>query len=208
MKKNIIIVLVSVLLSALTAFLVVKLSLPESGKADDSNQPKRVSLAVSDYPDFTYAAENSVDAVVYVEVTVRSQQQEILDPFLKFFFGDQYNGQGRERVQQGSGSGVIIRPDGYIVTNNHVVSGATEIVVTLNNNKTYPATIIGTDPATDVAIIKIEPETELPAFIKNKCNGSSITKKAKIYNLYYISEMLQIIILTNNGKLPPMHTNY
>ncbi len=163
MKRNIIIVLVSVLLSALTALLVVRLSLPKSYKTDDSGQPKRVSLAVSDYPDFTYAAENSVDAVVYVEVTVRSQQQEMLDPFLKFFFGDQYNGQGRERVQQGSGSGVIIRPDGYIVTNNHVVSGATEIVVTLNNNKTYPATIIGTDPATDVAIIKIEPETDLPA---------------------------------------------
>ena len=68
-------------------------------------------------------------------------------------------GGGRER--QGSGSGVIIRPDGYIVTNNHVVSGATKIEVTLNNNKTYEATVIGTDPATDVALIKID-ATGLP----------------------------------------------
>ncbi|MBQ7622403.1 MAG: trypsin-like peptidase domain-containing protein, partial [Bacteroidales bacterium] len=60
------------------------------------------------------------------------------------------------REQQGSGSGVIIRPDGYIVTNNHVVQNATKIEVTLNNNKTYPATVIGTDPATDVALIKID----------------------------------------------------
>ena len=164
MKKNIITVLASVLLSGLTAFLVTKFIQPESETAkvtDDSG--KAVRMSVSDYPDFTYAAENCVDAVVYVEVTVRNGQQEAIDPILKFFFGDQYSGQGRERVQQGSGSGVIIRPDGYIVTNNHVVAGATQIEVTLNNNKTYPATLVGTDPATDVAIIKIDSGSELPA---------------------------------------------
>ena len=165
MKKSTIIAIVaaSVLLSGLTAFLTVKLMSRKADTDSDIEKPARVSLSADDYPDFTYAAENSVDAVVYVEVTVRSRQQEMLDPFLKFFFGDQYNGQNREKVQQGSGSGVIIRPDGYIVTNNHVVSGASEIAVTLNDNRTYPATIIGTDPATDVALLKIESETGLPA---------------------------------------------
>ena len=79
--------------------------------------------------------------------------------FFKFFFGDQMAPQSRD--QQASGSGVIIRADGYIVTNNHVVDGATKVEVTLNNNKTYPAKVIGTDPATDVAILKIE-ATGLP----------------------------------------------
>ena len=67
----------------------------------------------------------------------------------------------QSREQQGSGSGVIIRSDGYIVTNNHVVDGASKVEVTLNNNKTYPATVVGTDPATDVAILKID-ATGLP----------------------------------------------
>ena len=112
-------------------------------------------MAQDNYPDFTYAAESAVDAVVFVKVTIKTQQQYYMDPFLKYFFGfgDQMP---QEREQQGSGSGVIIRQDGYIVTNNHVVQGASKIEVTLNNNKTYEAKIIGTDPATDVALIKIE----------------------------------------------------
>ena len=110
-----------------------------------------------DYPDFTYAAENAVEAVVYVEVTVTQTYQapQIDDPFFRFFFGDDF-AQPQSRERKGSGSGVIIRPDGYIVTNNHVVAGASKIQVTLNNNKTYAATLVGTDPATDVALVKID----------------------------------------------------
>ena len=110
----------------------------------------------NDYPDFTYAAEKAVDAVVYVEVTIaaNSSVSQLGDPFFRFFFGDDYVPQTRER--KGSGSGVIIRQDGYIVTNNHVVANATTVKVTLNNNKTYDATVVGTDPATDVALLKIE----------------------------------------------------
>ena len=115
-----------------------------------------LSAAAQDYPDFTYAAESSMKAVVYVEVTIRANTSgsQISDPFFQFFFGDDFVPQSRER--KGSGSGVIIRPDGYIVTNNHVVADATSVRVTLNNNKSYDATIIGTDPATDIALIKIE----------------------------------------------------
>lgn len=168
MKKSILTVLLSVLVSGLTAYAIVKNASPEiSDKfvAADGSSYRTVSLEQTDYPDFTYAAESAVDAVVYVAVTVKTQvqqSQQYFDPF-EFFFGmpgmgGGQQGQPRERVQQGSGSGVIIRPDGYIVTNNHVVSGATEVQVTLNNNKTYDATVIGTDEATDVALIKIDAE--------------------------------------------------
>ena len=164
MKRNLAIILVSVILSGLTAFFVSKYALNHaqpSALNRDGQPVKTVNLSVEDYPDFTYAAENTVDAVVYVQVKVKSRAQ-LNNPFFEFFFGDQYKDQF-ERLQQGSGSGVIIKPEGYIVTNNHVVADATEIQVVLNNNKTYPATVVGTDPATDVALIKIEAEEQLPA---------------------------------------------
>ena len=168
MKKGYLIVVLSVLLSGLTAYLIVKSVAPVQGStqqsafAPDSQMVRTVNLAMSDYPDFTYAAEHAVEAVVYVAVTIKTQavpRQQYINPF-DFFFG--YPGEGsarpQEREQRGSGSGVIIRPDGYIVTNNHVVDGATEVKVTLNNNKTYDAKVLGTDDATDVALIKIDAE--------------------------------------------------
>ena len=159
MRKSFITVAASAIVAGLTAFGVVKACVPGemSGSSvipTDGSAYRTVNLSQSDYPDFTYAAESAVDAVVYVKVTIRQQQSYNVDPFFRFFFGDQATPQSRE--QQVSGSGVIIRSDGYIVTNNHVVEGATKVEATLNNNKTYPATVIGTDPATDVAIIKIE----------------------------------------------------
>ncbi|MBO7544554.1 MAG: trypsin-like peptidase domain-containing protein, partial [Bacteroidales bacterium] len=166
MKKGILTILLSVVLSAITAYAVVRVGdmnsdevLPETS---GNVEYRTVNLADSDYPDFTYAAESAVEAVVYVEVTVSYRQQfQNIDPFFRFFFGDEY-GQPQSREQKGSGSGVIIRPDGYIVTNNHVVEKASKIAVTLNNDKTYDASVVGTDPATDVAIIKIDAE-DLPS---------------------------------------------
>lgn len=163
MNKNILTVLISIALSGITAFAIVKSNNSDKLTQDVSYAPdgqmvRTVNLSVSDYPDFTFAAETAVEAVVYVKVVAKSKapQQQYSDPFFQFFFGDGYGDQGRERIKRGSGSGVIIREDGYIVTNNHVVTGATEIEVTLNNNKSYPATIIGTDPATDIALIKVD----------------------------------------------------
>lgn len=169
MKKTLVTVLCSVLLSALTAYGIVRAAVPSDGAGEivstngNGAGVRTVNLSLSDYPDFTYAAEHCVDAVVYVKVTVKSKvpERQYIDPFFRFFFGDDGSSSPRERVQQGSGSGVIIREDGYIVTNNHVVSSATTVEVTLNNNKTYEAKVIGTDPVTDVALIKIE-ETGLP----------------------------------------------
>jgi Do/DeqQ family serine protease len=159
MKRGFLTVLLSVLAGGLTAFAVVKVTQPAPIVTDTAGnviETRTVNLADSDYPDFTYAAESAVEAVVYVEVTVR-QQYQLNDPFFRFFFGEEY-GQPQSREQKGSGSGVIIRPDGYIVTNNHVVAGATSIQVTLNNNQQYEATVVGTDPVTDVAILKVEAE--------------------------------------------------
>lgn len=111
--------------------------------------------------DFTVAAEMSVHSVVNVKTTYISQNnqnQYFYDPFRGFF--GQRPPQQRE-PQTGSGSGVIISEDGYIVTNNHVIDGAEKIEITLNDKRNYTAEVIGKDPTTDLALIKIK-ETELP----------------------------------------------
>lgn len=104
--------------------------------------------------DFTDAAEKTVHAVVHVKNTTISQQPTSLREY--------FSGGGRARAMIGSGSGVIISPDGYIITNNHVIDNSTQLEVTLNNNKTYTAVLVGTDPKTDIALIKVEPDVELP----------------------------------------------
>ena len=173
MKKGFLTVLLSILAGGLTAYGVVKANennlLPTRlNNENGSVEYRTVNLAESDYPDFTYAAETAVQAVVYVEVTAQQSRSRGIDleelfgfPF-GFGFGDGYGGYGQQQPQsrevKGSGSGVIIRPDGYIVTNNHVVNGATKISVTLNDNRQFEATVVGTDPATDVAIIKVDAE--------------------------------------------------
>ena len=158
MKKGILIAAVAAVAGALSAWIVTKAAGSDQTAqqvmvATDGGQYRTVNLSLDDYPDFTYAAESAVDAVVYVKVVSREavrNPQSIFD----FFFGYGATPQERERV--GSGSGVIIREDGYIVTNNHVIEGATEIEVTLTNNKTFKAELIGADPATDVALIKVD----------------------------------------------------
>lgn len=104
-------------------------------------------------PDLTAAAENSVHAVVHIK-TVYQQKPSNYDYFfdLKDFFGDQQ----QAPTLQGSGSGVIVAQDGYIITNNHVVEDASSVKVTLDNKRTYTAKVIGTDPKTDLALIKID----------------------------------------------------
>lgn len=106
--------------------------------------------------DFIEAAEKTIHAVVHVKnITVSRQPTNIYEYF---------QGGGQPKAMIGSGSGVIISPDGYIVTNNHVIANASNIEVTLNDNKSYPATLIGTDPGTDIALIKIDGENDF-AFI-------------------------------------------
>ena len=107
--------------------------------------------------DLTYAAEHTVHAVVHVRVrSTVANNDESDNPFFQFF--NDNNIRQRPRKVTGFGSGVIISPDGYIVTNNHVIDGADSIQVTLNNNKSYNATVVGRDPDSDIALIKIKAE--------------------------------------------------
>lgn len=117
--------------------------------------------------DFTLAAELSVNAVVHVKTKTQVRQSAYSrDPFFEFFFGEPRlrNEQREMPMQEGAGSGVIITPDGYIVTNNHVVGDANEIEVTLNDKRTFKATLVGKDPSTDIALIKIDAEN-LPIIV-------------------------------------------
>lgn len=104
--------------------------------------------------DFTVAAEKTVNAVVHIKNRTTTTQPTNIFEYL-------YGG-GQQREVIGSGSGVVITPDGYIVTNNHVIDNASEIEVVLNHNKSYHAELVGTDPKTDIALLKIEADEELP----------------------------------------------
>ncbi|MFG6381421.1 MAG: Do family serine endopeptidase [Muribaculum sp.] len=131
-----------------------------------------VSNAVTPPTDFTHAAESTINGVVSIKSYAtprgygRSQSTPFNDPFFDFFFGSPDNGGGNRRQQPqqrekseqqlGLGSGVIISSDGYIVTNNHVIDGAERLEITLNDNRTFNAKVIGTDASTDVALLKIE----------------------------------------------------
>ncbi len=121
--------------------------------------------------DFTYAAENTINGVVSIKsyATQRAQRyngfESFADPFFEFFFGNPGNRRRQQPRQQeeeqsqqqlGLGSGVIVNSDGYIVTNNHVIEGADKLEVTLNDNRTFEAEVIGTDATTDLALLKIE----------------------------------------------------
>lgn len=106
--------------------------------------------------DFTVAAENTINAVVHVKSVTTTQATR--SPW-DFIYGSEG---GKRRKQVGSGSGVVISADGHIVTNHHVIAKSEKLQVTLNNNKIYDAVLIGSDPNTDIALIKIEAERKLP----------------------------------------------
>lgn len=132
--------------------------------------------AVGQPVDLTYAAEKSVPCVVHIKYVQNSKTQTVdvqdnpfgdfFDPF--GFFGNPYGNGGsrKEKIQtpkkEATGSGVIISADGYIVTNNHVVEGADELTVTLNDNREFSAKIVGTDKQTDLALLKVSAK-DLPA---------------------------------------------
>ncbi len=126
---------------------------------------------LSEAHDFTLAAEHSLPAVVHIRSSIRVDNSAsaqpfdyrmLPDPFRDFFGNPQERSPQRERpMRQGSGSGVVISSDGYIVTNNHVIDDATEIEVVLNDKRSYEAKVIGVDPSTDIALIKIK-ESDLP----------------------------------------------
>lgn len=115
---------------------------------------KTTNLINTEVPNFVSAADKTVHAVVHVKNTALFSAPSS--------FEDLFFGRKSERAQIGTGSGVIISPDGYIITNNHVIAGAKELSITLNDNSIYEAKIIGSDEKTDIALLKIEADEDLP----------------------------------------------
>ncbi len=160
---------------SLAALCVVSLAF-SAGAFINANAAQPVPAAVAGQPvDLTYAAEKALPAVVHIRylqnakvqtVEVESSPFDFFDPFGMFGNPNSGNGKRQQKVQtpkkEATGSGVIISTDGYIVTNNHVVEGADQLTVTLNDNREYSATIVGTDKTTDLALIKISAKN-LPA---------------------------------------------
>ena len=164
-----------VLSSSLLTGTIMKHNGAELTAATQTAAAAPVAQGMAGLVDLTTAAERSVNSVVYIKVTQNAKRQTVTvrDPFEDFFgdfFGFGGRGQGRQQEvetqprRQGAGSGVIISSDGYIVTNNHVVAGADEIEVKLNDNTEYKGRVIGLDATTDLALIKVEAKG-LPAIV-------------------------------------------
>jgi len=118
---------------------------------------------------FTEAADRTIHTVVHVKnVSYRTSPS---NPILEYFYG--YKG-GQTQAQIGTGSGVIVSEDGYIVTNNHVIKGATQLEITLNDNRTFPAKLIGTDSKMDIALLKIDTKEKLPYSVFADSDGIKI----------------------------------
>lgn len=165
MKKILTLVLVSVLggiitLSAYKMFLEEDPIVADNLRTEQSLfvpakfDVKATNLINSENPNFVTAADKTVHAVVHVKNTAL-----ISGPST---FEDLFFGRRTERAQIGTGSGVIISPDGYIITNNHVIDGAKKLSITLNDNKIYDAKVIGSDNKTDIALLKIDADEDLP----------------------------------------------
>ncbi len=130
-----------------------------------SSYAKFASVAQAGETDFTVAAELSVNAVVHVKTKFKAQKQNFsADPFFEWFFGRPQFQERDVPQQMATGSGVIISQDGYIVTNNHVIENSSEIEVVLNDKRTFKATLVGADPNTDIALLKID-ATQLPVIL-------------------------------------------
>ena len=152
---------------------------------EGSDFVKTASLVENEigFPDFTNVAENVTPSVVHIKSVVVQQsarssmppQMQVPDPFRDFFGGEDpfrqffhfQPGQRGPQTRMGSGSGVVVSEEGYIVTNNHVVANADEIEVTFSDNKTVKATVVGTDPSTDLALIQVESNNLAPIRIAN-----------------------------------------
>ena len=133
------------------------ISTSKSEKVLDGDQyyAHTVSLNGDPMPDLTAASESSINSVVHVTTKVVSTTFQ-RDLFQEFFYGPGAGGREFKQYGSGAGSGVIISSEGYIVTNNHVIENASEIHVILNDNSEYTAKVIGADPSTDLAVLKVE----------------------------------------------------
>lgn len=205
MKKVVTIVLYSALGGALTLGSYKLLFEKNKLFIETSKSPALTTISTSNYPnstvasventDFTVAAEKTINSVVYVKNT---SIQTIQDPFAELFYG-QGNGL-RQFSQVGTGSGVIISSDGYIVTNNHVVDHAADIEITLNNKKMYKAKVIGTDPSNDIALLKIDAKN-LPYITFGDSNNVQVGEWVlAVGNPYNLTSTVTAGIISAKGR--------
>ncbi|MCF0165064.1 MAG: trypsin-like peptidase domain-containing protein [Bacteroidales bacterium] len=165
MRKTIVIIILSAIVSGGVSWYVadkvvskyadiaeVEREVLRKGDEKEARRPARKAESISGF-DFSDAAEMAVNTVVYVKV-VKKARYQAPSSVLDFLFGFA----NTPKDEYGLGSGVIITEDGYIVTNNHVISGADEVEITTYDNKVYAARVIGTDPATDIALLKVDAE--------------------------------------------------
>ena len=153
------------------------------------------TVASIENTDFTIAASKTINSVVHVKNTSVKMYR---DSYAKFFYGQ---GSGTKQYSQvGTGSGVIISSDGYIVTNNHVINNATEIEITLNNKKNYKAKLIGTDATNDIALLKIE-ATNLPYIIFGDSNSVKVGEWVlAVGNPYNLTSTVTAGIISAKGR--------
>lgn len=162
--------LISIISSIAVLFVYINFFHTDPGATDSFSVQEPIPVQFSEYTagegsavklpaDFSFAASVSTPTVVHVKRTY-TQEIRYHNPF-RDFFGNDFGPQGQEQTRVSSGSGVIISKDGYIVTNNHVIQDAEDLEVTLHNKRTYKAELVGSDPATDLALIRID-EKGLP----------------------------------------------
>lgn len=168
-RKNILLIIVTSIVSATTSFVIIffmfhKENIEITNLKDDDYYYASNEIEQNEnnrYPDLTYAAENTVPAVVNIEnirIVKRSNEHygRGYDPFSQLFGMPQGRRQSTPQEQRSGGSGVIISEDGYIITNNHVIEGASELKITLSDGRSFEAKLVGADPTTDIALVKIE----------------------------------------------------
>ncbi len=152
-------------------------------------------VASTENTDFTVAAEKTINSVVHVKNTF---YKTVRNPRAEFFYGQ---GSGAKQYSQvGTGSGVVISSDGYIITNNHVIKDATEIEVTLNNKKNYKAELIGTDATNDIALLKVE-ATDLPYVTFGDSNSIKVGEWVlAVGNPYNLTSTVTAGIVSAKGR--------
>jgi len=154
-KKQILITAIVAILGGLVAVIAYSILIDDKEKEISARVEQPVGMvslpAENQLGDFTFAAEKTINAVVHVKT---QSTVEYRNPIYDFFYGDRYKGESEPVV--GFGSGVIISPEGYIVTNNHVVENSDKVYIALNDKREYEAEIVGTDKSTDLAVIKVK----------------------------------------------------
>ena len=154
----------------ITLFLLYTTTLFSCNKIEDEkySSARFETVAIQKTNDFVYAAEQSLNSVVHIKsIIIENNIYRYYDPLIDLFYGNGYKYYNQPKEKLANGSGVIISDDGYIVTNNHVINNADEIEIVLNDKRVYKGNILGVDPTTDLALIKIDAENLFPIKFAN-----------------------------------------